>query len=277
MKKRIIHTVSGIAPNVFVQYAFRKLTQPQVFKLRDHETEVLDKAEKSRFPFQGFDIQLYEWKAGPEKVMLIHGWEGQAGNFADLIELLLAKNVTVLSFDGPMHGNSSRSNKETSLFEFANLIGVLIDKFQVTKLVSHSFGGVATTYALSKNPHLKIDKYVLFATPNRFVDRIDEVTEFVGLHRKVNHRLKNRLRKKFNLVLENLNVEDFVQSAQVNSALILHDTYDRVMSVEESRAVNAKWTQSSLEEVTGTGHFRILRTESVLEKAVGFLDFAKTN
>lgn len=260
-------------PTVFVDFAFRKLTSPQVHKLREHETKVLDKAEKSVFQYEESEIQVYEWKAGPQKVLLIHGWEGQAGNFADLIEKFTLLNVTVVAFDGPSHGNSSKSSKGTSLFEFANLVGVMIEKFEINKLVSHSFGGVATTYALSQLPNFEIEKYVLFTTPNRFVDRIDEVAKFVGFHDKVKEKLKLRLENKFDLVLNDLDVEKFVQLVNVKEALILHDTNDKVLSVEESRTVVKHWDAAQLIEVTETGHYRILRTDDVLEKAVTFLGF----
>ncbi len=271
MRKRIIKTLSGLFPNRFVNFAYYKLTHPQVHKLREHEKEILDQAEKSIFKFNEFDIQMYKWEAGQQKVLLIHGWEGQAGNFSDLIEKLLAKNVTVLAFDGPSHGSSSKGKGETSLFEFAELVGVLIDKLQVTKLVSHSFGGVATTYSLSKYPHLKIEKYALFTTPNRFEDRIDDVSKNVGLHEKVNIRLKQKLTKELKLDLRTLSVADFTQNISVKEALIVHDTFDKVLSVEESRAVVAIWDEAKLKEVTGTGHFRILRTEVSLNLVIDFL------
>jgi pimeloyl-ACP methyl ester carboxylesterase len=275
MKKKITYLVSGIVPKIFVNFAFKKLTTPQVFKLRSHEMEVLHKAEKSIFQFNSFEIQLYEWKAGPEKVFLIHGWEGQAANFADLVEKFLERNITVIAFDGPAHGFSSKAVSGTSLFEFAILVGVLIEKFAVKNLVSHSFGGVATTYALSKNTNLVIDKYVLFASPNRFVDRIEVVAKNHGLHNRVTEKLYQKLEKKLNLDPSHLNVEDFVQGVQVKEALILHDTYDKVLSVEESRAVAKKWSSAKLIEVTKTGHFRILRTPEVLDMAVNFMEFEK--
>lgn len=272
MKKSVLHAVSGLFPAVFVSYAYKKLTSPQVHKLREHEEEVLAKSLETTYRFRDFSIQLYEWKAGPEKVLLIHGWEGQAGNFADLIEKFQAKNVTVVAFDGPGHGKSSRNARGTSLFEFADLVVELIREFEIRKLVSHSFGGVATTYALSQYPEFRIDKYVLFTTPNRFLTRIDEVATQVGLHRRVKTRLLKRLEKKIDLQLSELNVEDFVQDIGVKEALILHDTHDRVLHVDESRQVAKKWEAAILEEVTHTGHFRILRTEMVLERAVSFLE-----
>jgi pimeloyl-ACP methyl ester carboxylesterase len=273
MKRKITRFVSGIAPTIFVNFAFRKLTSPQVYKLRPHEAEVLDQAEKSIFLFQESEIQIYEWKAGPQKVLLIHGWEGQAGNFADLIDRFLAQNISVVAFDGPAHGKSSAPKNGTSLFNFADLVGVMIERYSIKKLVSHSFGGVATTYALAQIPHFQIDKYVLFTTPNRFLDRIEDVAKFVGFHDKVKEKLKKRIESRFNLVLTDLDVEKFVQTANVKEALILHDTFDKVLSVEESREVAKMWKAAKLIEVTETGHYRILRTATVLDKAIAFLDF----
>ena len=273
MKKKIIHILSGIFPKRFVDYAYYKLTHPQVHKLRPHEKEVIGKANKQRFQFNEFDIQLYEWKAGPQKVMLIHGWGGQAGNFADLIERLVAKNITVLAFDGPSHGNSSKGKGSTSLFEFAELVGVLVEHFQVSKLVSHSFGGVATTYSLSQKQHLEIDKYALFTTPDRFADRISVVAEQAGLHNKVKKKLITKLELELKLDLSILNVSNFVKGISVKEAFIVHDTFDKVLSVEESKRVVENWTAATLEEVRETGHFRILRTDDVLTKVISFLEF----
>ena len=173
MKKQAVKIASILFPNLMVKLAYDKLTNPQLHKLREHEKTILEKAEKDTFPFKGFDIQLYKWGNGAKKIMLIHGWEGQAGNFADVIEKLIKNNYTVYAFDGPSHGLSSRG--KTSLFEFTELVGVLIVKFGVEKLISHSFGGVATTYSLAQNPNIKISKYVLLTTPNRFSERISDL------------------------------------------------------------------------------------------------------
>lgn len=273
MKKKIIQYLSFIYPNFFAEKAYHRLTHPHMHKLRPHEEVVLEKAEKSIFKYGSFDIQMYKWWAGPETVLLIHGWEGQAGNFADLIEKLIENNVTVVAFDGPSHGKSSQGKGQTSLFEFAELVGVLIRQTGIKKIVSHSFGGVATTYSLSKNPDLEIERYVLFTTPNRFVDRIDEVCNKLGMHQKAKDQLHKNLEKKLNLDLSVINVDVFVQNVAVEQALILHDTYDRVLSVEESRKVAESWPQARLKEVNGTGHFRILRTDAVLELAIEFLGF----
>ncbi|NJL14633.1 MAG: hypothetical protein HC913_17605 [Microscillaceae bacterium] len=83
MRKSIIKIFSTIFPNQVLNFAYNQLTNPQFKKLRQNEIEVLDTSQKETLKFQDFDIQLYTWQGGLDKVLLIHGWEGQAGNFAD--------------------------------------------------------------------------------------------------------------------------------------------------------------------------------------------------
>ena len=270
MKKSFTKVISTLFPNRVVSFAYHQLTNPQTRKLRPHELETLDKSEKETLKFEQFDIQLYTWKGGEKRVLLVHGWEGQAGNFSDLVEELIAQNYTVYAFDGPSHGFSSRGS--TSLFEFTTLVGVLIRKFEVKALVSHSFGGVATTYALSVNQDIKIDKYVLFTTPDKFTERIDDVAKQIGITAKVKKKLIKRLEEEVQQDVSILNVSEFVKSVNVQNALIIHDKNDTVLPIEQSQRVHENWKECELYVVENTGHFRILRTKAVLEKAVDFLN-----
>lgn len=270
MKKAFVKIASAIFPGTVSSFAYKQLTNPQIHKLRENELLVLDKAEKELFPYQGFDIQLYKWTGGSKKILLIHGWEGQAGNFADVIEALLKEGYTIYAFDGPSHGFSSKG--KTSLFEFTELVGVLIRKFQVKELVSHSFGGVATTYALFKNQDLEIDKYVLLTTPDKFTERIDDVSQTVGISKQVKKKLIQRLENETNVEVEGLNVSDFVKSIRVKKALIIHDKDDKVIPISRSKNVHGNWKSCTFKEVEGTGHFRILRTKKVIDHVVDFLN-----
>lgn len=270
MKKKLVKILSHLIPTQITNFAYKQLTNPQIKKLRLHEIEVLDTAQKEIFKFHDFDIQTYKWQGGSDKVLLIHGWEGQAGNFADLIEKLITQNYTVYAFDGPSHGFSSKG--ETSLIEFTELVGILIRKYAVTKLVSHSFGGVATTYALFNNLDLKIERFVLLATPDKFTERIDDVAEQVGITEKVKNKLVKRLEKETSLKLDNLNVSEYVKTINVEKALIIHDKDDKVIPINRSKNVFDNWEVCEFLEIEGTGHFRILRTESVLAKTISFLN-----
>jgi len=270
MKKILVKTLSILFPNQVANFAYQQLTNPQIKKIRSNELKVLNKAEKENFQFKDFDIQTYRWHGGTDKILLIHGWEGQTGNFADLIERFVEQNYTVYAFDGPSHGFSSIGR--TSLFEFTELAGILIRKFGVSKLVSHSFGAVAVTYALVINPDLKIDKYVLLAPPDTFLERIEDVCKQIGVTENVKNKLIKRFKKETSLDVEDLGVSKFVKTINVTKALIIHDKNDTIVPINRARNVYNNWRVCEFLEVEGTGHFRILKTKSVLDKTLEFLD-----
>lgn len=270
MKRFLTRVVSTIFPKLVVSLAYNQLTNPQVRKLREHELETLEKAEKEDFSFKDFNIKLYRWQAGSKKVLLVHGWEGQAGNFSDIIEALLKKGFTVYAFDGPSHGFSSKG--KTSLFEFTELVGELIRKFEVQDLISHSFGGVATTYALYTNKDLLVNKYALLTTPDRFIERINDVAEIVGISERVKDKLVQRLEEEIELDVMSLNVSDFVKSIAVKESIIFHDKNDKIIPIAQSKNVHKNWSASVFKEVSGTGHFRILRTDKVIAEVIEFLE-----
>lgn len=104
MTKSIIKILSGPLPNPFVNIVFDKLANPQLRKLRERETEVLNTAQKEFIPFKGVEIKKYQWEGEKEGILLIHGWEGQAGNFSDLILKLRKEGFNIFAFDAPSHG-----------------------------------------------------------------------------------------------------------------------------------------------------------------------------
>lgn len=270
MKKNLVRMASHLFPSMITSFAYNQLTHPQVRKLRKNELNTLAKSIKEDFEFKRFNIKLYTWKGGHKKILLIHGWEGQAGNFSDLIEILLENGYTVYSFDAPSHGYSSKGG--TSLFEFSELVGVLIKRYNVKSLVSHSFGGVATTYALFNNPELEIEKYVLLTTPDKFIERIDDVSEMVGINENIKNKLINQLEKETGIPVKALNVSEFVKTINVQKALIIHDKDDKVIPISRSKNVHRNWIASEFREVEGTGHFRIMRTKQVMDIVVDYLN-----
>lgn len=269
MKIKIVKIISKIAPNIVVNYAYNQLTNPQIRKLRATELEILNKSKKEIFEFKDFEIQTYKWKGGKEKILLIHGWEGQAGNFSPIIKELIRNNYSVYAFDGPSHGFSSKG--KTSLFEFTELVGVLIEKYGVSQLISHSFGGVATTYSLFNNKNLIIDKYVLLTTPDKFSERIDDVSKISGITDKVKSKLINRLEQELKINVSDINVSDFVKNINVKHALIIHDKMDKIVPIKQSRNVYNNWKNCQFIEVEKTGHFGILKNGLVIKSVIEFL------
>lgn len=271
MPKSLIRFLSFLLPNLMVKLAFKQINNPQVRKLRPNEDAVLDLAERSSLAFKGFDLKVYHWKGNGTKVLLIHGWEGQAGNFSDLVPKLLEAGMDVFAFDAPSHGYSSQG--ETSIFDFVEVVSILIKQYDVNHLISHSFGGVATTYALSLHPEFQIERYAQITCPDRFKQRIDDVAEMVGITDKVKQKLIKELEIQVGMDVSEMNVSSIVPALSVEKVFLIADKDDKIIPIERNRSVAAAWgDRCHYVEVSGTGHFRILRTESVLEQVVGFIN-----
>ena len=267
--RTITWLLASLFPDFFVSKAFAFLTTPMQHKMRPHEIIQLKHSQKERFSYLHFDIQLYQWGKGSKHILLVHGWEGHAGNFADLIPRLIEHDYTIHAFDGPAHGASSKG--ETSSFEFTNLVETLIRKFDITQVVSHSFGSVASLIALGSHPELKIDRYVGFTVPNKFRERLEEITAQIGLPNTVVNRLIKKIEATNDIKVDEVNVEDYAQKASIKKALLLHDLNDRVLPFEKSKEVAEKWSVAELLEIEGTGHYKILRVPEVLDEAINFL------
>ncbi len=273
-KKRIIGTLSRVFPSTFTDIAYDRLTNPQNHKSRAHERRVLEEAEQGELAFNRFRIRTYRWPGHGAPVLLIHGWEGQAGNFADIIDALRAQGREVIAFDAPAHGDSSRG--KTSPMEFSELVVTMLRNTGVRQVISHSFGGVAISYALHENPDLALDRLVMITTPDRFSERIQEVAEQVGVSPLVISRLHARMAEQ-QIDVSRFNVSDFVKKVRVEKALIMHDKDDRVIPLSQSLNVHRNWPGSTFEVVEGTGHFRILRTPSVIRRLVEFVSDAPSS
>ncbi len=243
---------------------------PQVKKLRPHEIEVLSQAKQQTINFNGIALKTYRYENTGPKVFLVHGWEGHGGNFADIIKELVAKNYRVFAFDAPSHGGSSPS--KNSLFDFPDAVLYLLQKERPDHIISHSFGAVATTYALNKNNGISIKKYLLLSNPDRFLDRVDIIANQVGITQRLKNRLIDKIAKETGRDLKSLSVSDFVQNVSVEKALIIHDKNDKIQSQQDPENVNKVWNISKLEIIEGTGHFRMLRTDFVIDRIINFLE-----
>ena len=268
MKKQLVGLFSFLAPDLMVSLAYQQLNHPQVKKLREHEEAVLATAERRRVPFKGKQIQHYHWLGKGRRVLLVHGWEGQAGNFADIILKLREQDCDIHTFDGPSHGHSETC--KASPIDFCDLVLQKLDEVQPQHVISHSFGGVPTSYALSQRPEMPIESYVILTTPDRFLDRIDEIAKKVGMGERAKSKLKERLQSESEQDITTMNVSNFIRGVRVKRGLVLHDVADRVIPIAYSQRVQANWENSRFEAVQGTGHFRILRDPAVIDKVVAF-------
>lgn len=268
MKKAFIGFLSFIAPSRLAKFAYHMLTHPQVKKLRPRELEFMETGERKTLLFQKKDLVTYFWPNTGPKIMLIHGWEGQAGNFTDVIQRLHKSGFSIITFDAPAHGLSEAGS--TTLWAFGDAVMYMMEQHNPRYLLSHSFGGVATVYALKNLASNNVRKYLLLCPPDSFNERIDQVAESVGITEKVKEKLKDKLRAEVDEPLEELSVSNYVKDFSIPEVCILHDQEDRVVPIAQSLRVASNWKNATHQTIHGTGHFRILRDEEVLSLVTAF-------
>lgn len=263
--KTLFKIADTLFPTVAAKQVYKVMSNPKVRKLRAFEEEILEKAVQERIPFKGGEIQLYKWgNPHDDVIFLVHGWEGQAGNFGGLIDILLAKKYYVVAFDAPSHGRSSKRN--TSMFEFVELISSLFKAYKPKKVISHSFGSVTTLMTASNLPELFINQWIVVTTPHNFKDRIDDVKKFLGLTNRTIDKVIDTFEADTGYQLDDLNVEHYGDKIpHVKEVLIVHSKTDKIIPIESSRITHQNIPQSELIELDGLGHYAILWSNALKE------------
>lgn len=272
LSKIYFKAMNTLFPSVLAKQVYQFMSNPRVKKLRAFEDEILEQAEQEQIKFKKFDIQTYRWGNPEDKVaLLIHGWEGQAGNLGAMVDILLAKNYYVVAFDGPAHGRSSKGN--TNMFEFSELAAILLNKYKPTTIISHSFGSVTSMVAMSNNLEIPIHQWLAVTTPHDFRDRIEQVSETLGVGTKTINKVIEMVEADMGLSIDTLNMKNYGPKVKhVENALIIHSKTDKVIPIESARIAHKEISQSQLIELDNLGHYSILWSDELKEIATNQLN-----
>ena len=252
-------------PSLSAKQMYRHMSNPRTHKLRKFEDEILSRSEQKEIEFRGFVIRSYEWGPESEKVaLLVHGWEGQAGNFGAIVDILLSKGYHVIAFDGPSHGKSSRG--PTSMFEYGDFISEVLQRCKPTSIISHSFGTVATIWGLTKSPEVSIDQWFIVTTPANFKDRIDDTKDLLGVSDRTIMRLIELVEGTEGYSVDLLNMDEFGSKlVTVDKVIIIHSRSDKVIPIEDAKITHRAIKGSKMIELEDIGHYKILWSEELKE------------
>jgi len=252
-------------PSIAAKQIYNFMSNPRVRKLRDFEEKILDNSRKEGVKFKNFDIQTYRWGDTENRlVFLIHGWEGQAGNLAGLVDLLLQNKYQVMAFDAPGHGKSS--NGKTNMFEFTEFASIMFKEYHPDVIISHSLGSVTTAGVLRRNGDIHLKQWILVTAPHNFKDKMKEVSDLLGVTHRTTNRLIKMVEKDAGESIEMLNMKEYCGNLKnLSEALIVHSKEDKVLPIELARKVHKDFPKSRLIELEGLGHYTILWSEELKE------------
>ena len=245
------------APAIAARLVVHQMSHPGKRKLRPFEVEILARSENQEFIYKEARVHAYKWGKGNAGVaMLIHGWEGHAGNFGGLVDILLDKGYRVIAFDGPSHGRSSK--RRTSMFDYAEFISEMFSIHRPDIVVSHSFGTVAGIFALSDHDDIAVKTWLVITTPFDFRDRINDIREMLGVTTRTVSHLIRLIEKETGRKIDALNMEVMGASTEIGEVVIIHSVDDKVIPIQDARDTARVLKNTKLIELRNVGHYAIL-------------------
>jgi pimeloyl-ACP methyl ester carboxylesterase len=146
----MLSITSAMSPLLAARIAHSMFVTPTPKReLRPEERRIMDEARESHIRVRSSKLAVYEWKKGPDVVLLVHGWRGRASQFNVLVRSLRARGFTVVAFDAPASGAS-----EGNTADIADYIDAMRKLQRIyggfAGVVGHSFGSLAALSAVNE-------------------------------------------------------------------------------------------------------------------------------
>jgi pimeloyl-ACP methyl ester carboxylesterase len=272
LKRLNLSMVGRVAPNRTARQVERMFRTPRRLQRKADELAVLVNARPLCLSFAGHELAGYEWRPRRENgngqpILLMHGWEGRATQFAGLIEALLRQGHRVMAFDAPGHGDSP--GDQSTVGAFSDLVLEADHAYgPFHAVIGHSMGGGAIMSAAVRG--LRADHIVAIAAPASLRRAATRFARAVGLPQRALPAFLEAVAQSNGRALDTLDFDRLLPPPELD-VLLLHDPRDGEVPATESAAIAGVWPNVKLRHVTGVGHRRILGADTTQRLIVDFL------
>jgi pimeloyl-ACP methyl ester carboxylesterase len=264
---------SIVAPKSAGRTGFKLFQKVRIKKIRDRENNFYDRAEKFTVPYDKEDIDCYELGSPKGKlVILVHGWESNAGSMSQLAFKFTELGYRVVAFNLP--GHAFYSSSSTNLLEcFTAMKKVLnhLNPKEPFSIVSHSLGSAVVANTLSRTNY-RIDRLVFLSSPNKVNEIFMEFKEIVAMNDKAYKEMLKVTDRLLNASIDTLDVDTNLKKAKYNELLIMHDKNDRILSYNNSKTIEQLTPNSRLITLENVGHYKMLWDSDVINRTVSFIE-----
>lgn len=244
--------------------AFSLFQKTRKLKFKNREQSFYDRAHQFVAPSPVGDIPCYEVGDPTGKlVILVHGWESNAGSMAGIGEKLVNKGYHVVSMDLPAHGHHLGSH--TNLFECKEAVKAVIKRVwpaEPFSIVSHSFGSAVTTFALSEMD-LPVDQLIYLTSPNELSAIFEHFRDMVKLPTEPYNYIIEKVHDLFGEGIINLTVQEKAKQMDYQHLTMIHDINDKVLPYINSQNISNFLPRTELYTLENAGHYRMLWNDEV--------------
>jgi pimeloyl-ACP methyl ester carboxylesterase len=214
---------------------------------------------------------LVSWQrqdtAGRPRVLLAHGWAGDAQQMRALGEAVAAVGFDPVLLDLPAHGASEGARATLpqwvrALFSASAGLGPWYG------VIAHSLGALAATHAAARG--LSVERLVLIAPSPPPALFLRWFAAGLGLTDALAERMEQAILRREGVGVEQFG-PDWLGARVALPTLVLHDSDDRTAPLATGRALAGALRGARLHVTQGLGHRRILDDAAVVAAAVQHL------
>ena len=263
-----LNVLAFVSPRIAGRKGFNLFCTPLATPVRDHHRKFLDTAGKNSFEFEGITVQTYQWGLGAKKILFLHGWQSHSFRWKNYIESFSKEDYTLYALDAPAHGLSG--GKYINLPIYSRVIEhFLVRVHPIHAVISHSFGGFASLYALYNNPLLPVERLVIMGTPGEAEDFVQFYRGVLGFSSRTMKIVTGYFEETLLHPPGYFSAQRFAKGVMV-PGLIIHDEKDEDAPYRYALQIHAAWKNSLLITTSGLGHN--LKSAELVEKVMDFLD-----
>ena len=264
-------TLERLAPGLGARWAERLwLTVPPY---RGRPAEMIPPGETFRIPVGGRHVVSRAWGRGPV-VYLVHGWGGVSVQLRAYLEPLLAAGHRVVTFDALSHGESdpgALGPRRTTIPEMAAALDAVVAAHGPAHgIVAHSLGANSTFYALRRGTWA--GRLVFLAPMTQPMPYTSLFSAALGFDHRIRDRMVTRVARTAGVPWSGFDIPAHLAGlADVPPLLTFHDPDDRETRYADSVALRKSWPGAEMVTVKGLGHWRLLRDQDTVARAVAFV------
>jgi len=263
--------LSAIAPALASRIAFRLWFTPSRPRVSAAAREFLATGESLDLTVNGRRVAAWMWGIGPA-IVLMHGWGGYAAQMQSFVAPLTGAGFRVIAFDAPAHGQSGASRfgaRQSTFYDFGDVLVELSRRFDVAGLVAHSGGCTAASLAMRTGWRVPAAVFIApMASPLALRAMFQQA---LGMTGSVARRFSDDVERRLGASWSDFEVPSLPQRLETPPLLVIHDREDRETSWSEGAEIAGAWPRARLITTTGLGHRRLLRDPEVVAAAVRFL------
>jgi pimeloyl-ACP methyl ester carboxylesterase len=224
-------------------------------------------AQRETLLVEDLPVAVYSMGEGPI-VLFIHGWSGRGSQVAAFAEPLVAAGYRVMAVDAPGHGETP--GDRTNILECTAVLQEFSRQYgKLHAAITHSFGGMVLTYAMSNG--MQVDRVVCISAPAHVDYLLESFAQTLAIPEKVISDVHRRMDERFDDGFwETISTVVNVRGLDV-PALVIHDGEDHNVPWQQGKIIANAWPGARFMKTSGLGHGRILRDAGVVSAAVDFI------